>query len=91
MCLVGYPLIVMEIGIGQKLRHNSITIWTTINPQLGGIGIVMCLVTIAMVCYYGTIIAWGTKYMVDMNKVNNISTTILKMYIKLWSLFLIYY
>jgi len=69
MCLVGYPLLIMEIGIGQKLRHNSITIWTTINPQLGGIGMVMCLVNIAMFCYYGTIITWGTKYMVDMNKV----------------------
>jgi len=69
MCLVGYPLLIMEIGIGQKLRHNSITIWTTINPQLGGIGIVMCLVNIAMACYYGTIINWGTKYMIDMNKV----------------------
>jgi len=91
MCLVGYPLIVMEIGIGQKLRHNSITIWTTINPQLGGIGIVMCLVTIAMACYYGTIIAWGTKYMVDMNKVNSISTIMLKIFIELWPLFLIYY
>lgn len=70
MCLVGYPLLTMEIGIGQKLRHNSITIWTTINPQLGGIGIVMCLVTVAMACYYSTIMAWGTKYMIDMNKVN---------------------
>ncbi|CAI6345119.1 unnamed protein product [Macrosiphum euphorbiae] len=68
MCLVGYPLLIMEIGIGQKLRHNSITIWTTINPQLGGIGIVMCLVNIGMACYYGTIINWGTKYMIDMNK-----------------------
>lgn len=71
MCLVGYPLLIMEIGIGQKLRHNSITIWTTINPQLGGIGVVMCLVTVAMACYYSTIMAWGTKYMIDMNKVNN--------------------
>jgi len=70
MCLVGYPLLVMEIGIGQKLRHDSTTIWTTINPQLGGISIVMSLVTIAMACYYGIIITWGTKNMVDTNKVN---------------------
>lgn len=72
MCLVGYPLLIMEIGIGQKLRHNSITIWTTINPQLGGISIVMCLVTVAMASYYGTIISWGFKYMSDMIMVNNI-------------------
>lgn len=87
MCLVGYPLLIMEIGIGQKLRHNGITIWTTINPQLGGIGIVMCLVNIGMACYYGTIINWGTKYMIDMNKViiiimkyllNNINNMYLK-------------
>lgn len=70
MCLVGYPLLIMEIGIGQKLRHNSITTWTTINPQLGGMGIVKCLVTIAMASYYGIILTWGTKYMIDMNKVN---------------------
>lgn len=73
MCLVGYPLLVMEIGIGQKLRHDSITIWTTINPQLGGIGIVMCIVTIAMACYYGIIIAWGIKYMLDTNEVSTYS------------------
>lgn len=71
MCLVGYPILTMEIGIGQKLRHNSLTIWTTINPQLGGIGIVICLVTIAMASYYGTIIAWGIKYMSDMIMVSN--------------------
>lgn len=71
MCLIGYPLLVMEIGIGQKLRHSSLTIWTTINPQLGGIGIVICLVTIAMACYYGIVIAWCFKYMVDIQKVNN--------------------
>lgn len=69
MCLVGYPLLVMEIGIGQKLRRDGITIWTTINPQLGGIGIVMCVVTVAMSCYYGAVLTWGTKYMVDTNKV----------------------
>lgn len=70
MCLVGYPLLVMEIGIGQKLRRDSVTIWTTINPQLGGIGIVMCIVTIAMACYYGIIISWGIKYMLDTNEVS---------------------
>lgn len=71
MLLVGYPLLTMEIGIGQKLRHNSITIWTSINPQLGGIGIVICFATMAMACYYGIIITWGTKYMMDINRVRN--------------------
>lgn len=71
MFFVGYPLLCMEIGIGQKLRHNSITVWTSINPQLGGIGIVVCFVTIAMACYYGTILTWGTKYLMDVHRVRN--------------------
>lgn len=79
MCFVGYPLLIMEIGIGQKIRHNSITAWTTINPQLGGIGIVICLVTIAMASYYGTIISWGIKYMTEViNYLNKLFSIILK-------------
>lgn len=85
MCLVGYPLLVMEIGIGQKLRHNSITIWTSINPQLGGIGIVICLVTIAMTCYYGIIVSWVSKYMLDVVEVINFNLFNIKLKCLCWA------
>ncbi|XP_050544072.1 sodium- and chloride-dependent transporter XTRP3A-like [Daktulosphaira vitifoliae] len=67
MFLVGYPLLVMEIGIGQKLRHNSFTVWTAINPQLRGISVVMCMISAGMICYYSIILSWGYKYMFDIN------------------------
>lgn len=70
MGLVGYPLFIMEIGLGQKLRYNSITIWTSINPQLRGIGLVMFLMSVLMASYYGNILAWGIKHLTDIKKVN---------------------
>ncbi|VVC40423.1 Sodium:neurotransmitter symporter [Cinara cedri] len=68
MVLVGYPLFIMEIGIGQKLRYNSITIWTQINPQLRGVGLMMFLISVLMASYYGNILAWCVKHIADVTK-----------------------
>lgn len=37
--LEGAPLLLIELGIGQKLRQGSLGTWTTIHPAIAGIGV----------------------------------------------------
>lgn len=37
--LEGAPLLLIELGIGQKLRQGSLGTWNMIHASIGGIGI----------------------------------------------------
>ena len=39
MVLEGMPLLLLELGIGQKMRTGSLGVWNRVHPWLGGIGL----------------------------------------------------
>ncbi|KAK9513121.1 hypothetical protein VZT92_027992 [Zoarces viviparus] len=58
----GLPLLYLELAIGQRLRMGSISVWTSISPLLGGVGIASMLVSVLVGIYYNTILAWVLWY-----------------------------
>jgi len=63
MMLEGMPLLLLELGIGQKLRQGSLGVWNMIHPNLGGIGIGSTVIAVIVACYYNMIIAWCIFYL----------------------------
>uniref|UniRef100_A0A8C0HKH4 Uncharacterized protein n=1 Tax=Buteo japonicus TaxID=224669 RepID=A0A8C0HKH4_9AVES len=61
--IIGLPLFLMELSLGQYGATGPITVWKCC-PLLKGIGIAM-LITSSLVCvYYNVIIAWAFYYLV---------------------------
>ena len=63
MVLEGMPLLLLELGIGQKLRRGSYVVWNLVHPQLGGIGLGSTVIAVVVGCYYNMIIAWCLYYL----------------------------
>lgn len=42
--LVGFPLLVLEMAVGQRIRQSSIGVWKNISPWIGGVGYTSLLV-----------------------------------------------
>ncbi|XP_034090933.1 sodium-dependent neutral amino acid transporter B(0)AT1-like [Gymnodraco acuticeps] len=63
LVLEGMPLLLLEFGIGQRLRKGSVGVWRSINPYLTGIGIASMLVSLLIGLYYNTLIAWIIWYL----------------------------
>ena len=63
MLLEGMPLLLLELGIGQKMRTGSFGVWNRVNPLLGGIGLGSAAVAMIVGCYYNVIIAWTIFYL----------------------------
>lgn len=70
MVLEGMPLLLLELGIGQRLRTGALGTWNRIHPLLGGIGIGSTIVAIIVGCYYNCIIAWCLFYLFKSIKVS---------------------
>lgn len=65
LVLEGMPLLLLELGIGQRLRAGSLGVWNMIHPWLGGIGLGSAVVAIVVGCYYNVIIAWCLYYLMN--------------------------
>ena len=63
MVVEGMPLLLLELGIGQKFQKSSFIIWNMIHPSLGGIGLGSTVIAIIVGCYYNVIIAWCIFYL----------------------------
>lgn len=59
----GAPLLLVELGIGQKLRQGSLGVWSMIHPSLGGIGVASMIVAFLVGLYYNVIITWCFFYL----------------------------
>ena len=64
MVLEGMPLLLLELGIGQKLRRGSYVVWNLILPNLGAIGLGSTVIAVLVGCYYNMIIAWCIYYLI---------------------------
>jgi SNF family Na+-dependent transporter len=63
MVLEGMPLLLVELGIGQKMRKGSLGVWSQVHPWLGGIGLGSTVIAAIVGCYYNVIIAWCLFYL----------------------------
>lgn len=72
LVLEGMPLLLLELGIGQKMRKGSFVVWNLIHPSLGGIGLGSTVIAIVVGCYYNVIIAWCIYYLGNSFFVNNL-------------------
>jgi SNF family Na+-dependent transporter len=70
MVLEGMPLLLLELGIGQRLCQGSLGVWNVIHPYLGGIGLGSSVIAIIVACYYNMIIAWCFFYLGNSIRVN---------------------
>ncbi|MFT5171460.1 MAG: NSS family neurotransmitter:Na+ symporter [Candidatus Marinamargulisbacteria bacterium] len=60
--LLGYPLLVMEFALGQKMQSGSVKAFTKIHPKLAGIGFAAVLCSGVVTCYYSVVMAWTILY-----------------------------
>ena len=58
----GIPLLLMELGLGQKFQRGDISVFRNIHPRLAGIGIVSVLCSYIITLYYTVMIGWGLVY-----------------------------
>lgn len=59
----GMPLMLLELGIGQKFRQGSLGAWNSIHHWIGGIGIGSTIISLVVGSYYNVIIAWCLFYL----------------------------
>uniref|UniRef100_A0AAY4D927 Transporter n=1 Tax=Denticeps clupeoides TaxID=299321 RepID=A0AAY4D927_9TELE len=58
----GLPLLYLELAIGQRLRMGSISVWNSISPYFGGVGVASQAVSFLVGLFYNTILAWVLWY-----------------------------
>ncbi|XP_076987308.1 orphan sodium- and chloride-dependent neurotransmitter transporter NTT5-like isoform X2 [Tamandua tetradactyla] len=63
LVFVGIPLLHMEMVLGQWLRLDSIQIWKSLVPYLGGVGYASMLVCIWTSLYNSAIVSWSLSYL----------------------------
>ena len=59
LIIIGIPLFLLELGVGQKFQAGPLEAWTKIHPALGGIGLTAVLATFFVALYYNVIVAWA--------------------------------
>ncbi|XP_076006114.1 inactive sodium-dependent neutral amino acid transporter B(0)AT3 [Genypterus blacodes] len=58
----GLPLLYLELALGQRFRKGSVSVWKSISPYLGGLGIASMIVSFLVGLFYNTILAWVLWY-----------------------------
>lgn len=76
MIIEGMPLLLLELGIGQKMRKGSFVVWNFIHPSLGGIGLGSTVIAILVGSYYNVIIAWCIFYVFNSFQVRRMPPTV---------------
>lgn len=64
VCLffMGIPLLLMELGLGQKFQRGDVSVFRNIHPRLAGIGVASVFSAYIITFYYNVIIAWSVVY-----------------------------
>ena len=62
LCFLGIPIFCLELACGQRFRKDSLSVWPSIHPALGGIGVSSVLTTFYVSIYYNVILAWALVY-----------------------------
>jgi len=64
ICLffIGIPMLLLELGLGQKFQRGDIGVFRGIHPRLAGVGLASVFSGIVIVTYYNVIIGWALYY-----------------------------
>jgi SNF family Na+-dependent transporter len=62
--LMGIPLLLMELSLGQKIQRGDISVFRGMNKRLAGIGLASVFSSYIITFYYTVIIAWSSVYIV---------------------------
>ncbi len=62
--LLGIPMTIMELTLGQMFQRGDIGVFRGIHPRLAGIGITSIWSGFVLLVYYVIIIAWAEVYLV---------------------------
>jgi solute carrier family 6 GABA transporter-like protein 1 len=60
--LIGIPILILEITLGQAYRGGCVIAWNNVNHRAKGIGLAMVFNGFAVVGYYVPILAWAMTY-----------------------------
>lgn len=63
--VLGIPLLILELALGQKLQKGAIKAFKAIHPRLVGIGFLGIATSFIIVIYYATVMAWTAFYLVQ--------------------------
>jgi len=63
LIVVGMPLLLLELGLGQRMRVGAAGAWKQVHPALSGVGYGSAVVASIVGCYYNVIIAWSFYYL----------------------------
>jgi len=58
----GFTLLTTEIAIGRKTKESPLTAYKKIQPKMGWLGIVACIIPMMILPYYSVIGGWVLKY-----------------------------
>ena len=59
LLLLGLPLTILEMGMGQRFRRGPDALWRKVHPALGGLGSGGVLAGFVIGLYYNVIIGWA--------------------------------
>lgn len=59
----GFTLLTTEIAIGRKTGQSPLTAYKVLNPKMGWLGVLACIVPMIILPYYSTIGGWVLKYL----------------------------
>ncbi len=63
MLTAGIPFIIMEFGLGQKLRGSAPAVFSRISPKLEILGWFQVLIAAVIAVYYVAVIGWAISYL----------------------------
>lgn len=60
--LVGFPLLILEFSIGQKMQQGSVGTFKKIGDKFSGVGLSALFGGFGVSCYYAVVMGWALLY-----------------------------
>lgn len=60
--LVGFPLLILEFSIGQKMQQGSVGAFKKIGKKYSGVGLAALFGGFGVSCYYAVVMGWALLY-----------------------------
>ncbi|MEC7838676.1 MAG: sodium-dependent transporter [Chlamydiota bacterium] len=60
--LVGFPLLVLEFSLGQKMQQGAVGAMKKIDRKFSGIGLGALMSSFGVACYYAVVMGWALIY-----------------------------
>ncbi len=70
LVLVGVPMLMLELAVGQKMQQGAIGSYTKLHPSFVGLGIFALISSFIIVSYYAVVMAWSLVYLLASLRMN---------------------